>query len=64
MQAHRAEENHNAQDVGISLRIWIYSDDYIKKEESHKNEVNIHQDMTGMVLHESSEKVCEVKNKE
>jgi hypothetical protein len=64
MQAHRAKENHDSNNVWVLSGAGIDSNDHMKEQESSENKVDIHKEMTSVIAHQIAEEVGEIENKE
>jgi hypothetical protein len=64
VQAHCRKEDNDAKNMRIPAWVWIDSNYHAEEEKSDQDEVDIHYEVTRMILHEITEEVREVKNKE
>ena len=63
MEAHRSEQNNDADNVWVLTWVGINSDNHMEEQESRKNKVNIHKEMAGVIAHQITEEIGEVENK-
>ena len=64
MNAHGTKKHYDPDQVGNFLRIGIYSHNDVEEEEAREYEMNIHNQMATVTLHQRSKKWRHVKQEE